>query len=393
MPRSSSSKQEDTCDPVMFVDGHYVGHDGFVVPKDFAEFYVRFPQYIRRWVRRHAYKSASKEDIEDWTQDLCVHMSSLPSMSKYRKAGKQDVVQTFDPFHHFGANLPRFQNYVNVCLANRFRTIRSIRSKSPLCCAERLFLSEETSDGECIDDRLCKLVSGQLRAAAVHSHKQMQDRLFVGEFIDFVRSENPRILLALEAIVITRTQREAARKLRMTNAAFGRLCSQLRELGQSILSRKARPQPQSRFERRCGTETSDSVFEISPPPAQRSAAPSGNCWNRVELYNQVWNQPLVKLANEYGISDVRIGKVCRKLKVAHPGRGYWAKRSVGQAVEQVPLPEFKDPPVVRRVKSKARLRKPPPWDRLRTLPGCLCTASTTSLRPLPFDSSPLLLDQ
>jgi hypothetical protein len=296
-------------------------------------------------------------------------MSSLPPTSKYRKAGKHDVVQTFDPFRHFGANLPRFQNYVNVCLANRFRTIRSILSKSPLCRAERLFLSEEISDGEGIDDRLCELVSGQLRATAVRSDKQMQDRLFVREFIDFVRSENPRILLALEAIVVTRTQKEAARKLRMTDAAFGRLCSQLRELGRSFLSRKARPQPQRHFERRCGTETSDSVSEISLPPAQGSVALSSNYWNRVELYNQVWNQPLVKLARKYGISDVRIGKVCRKLKVPHPGRGYWAKRTVGQAVEQVPLPEFKDAPVVRRLKSKSRSRKPPHWNRLRILPG------------------------
>jgi hypothetical protein len=125
-------------------------------------------------------------------------------------------------------------------------------------------------------------------------------------------------------LVVTRTQAEAVRKLRMTKAAFGRLCSQLRELGQSFLSRKARPQPQRHFEKRCGTETSDSVFEISLPRAQRSVALRSNYWNRVELYNQVWNQPLVKLANKYGISDVRIGKVCRKLQ-APPRTGLLGK--------------------------------------------------------------------
>jgi len=86
------------------------------------------------------------------------------------------------------------------------------------------------------------------------------------------------------------------------------------------------------------------------------------------LYNEVWHQPLVKLAKKYRISDVRIGKVCRKLKVPHPGRGYWAKRTVGQALEQVPLPEFKDAPVVRRLKTKSRRRKPPNSDRLRISP-------------------------
>jgi hypothetical protein len=80
-------------------------------------------------------------------------------------------------------------------------------------------------------------------------------------------------------------------------------------------------------------------------------------WNRLDLYNEVWDQPLVKLSRRYGISDVRLGKVCRKLNIPHPGRGYWAKRVVGQAVEQVPLPEFKGAPVVRRLKTQSRRQK------------------------------------
>jgi hypothetical protein len=54
-------------------------------------------------------------------------------------------------------------------------------------------------------------------------------------------------------------------------------------------------------------------------------------WNRVELYNEVWNQPLVKLARKYGISDVALGKACRKLRISHPGRGDWQRgRLAGQ---------------------------------------------------------------
>ena|ERR1035437_9839510 len=33
------------------------------------------------------------------------------------------------------------------------------------------------------------------------------------------------------------------------------------------------------------------------------------------------------------------------------GRGDWAKRTAGKAVKQLPLSEFKDPPVVRRLKA------------------------------------------
>jgi len=55
-------------------------------------------------------------------------------------------------------------------------------------------------------------------------------------------------------------------------------------------------------------------------------------WNRLDLYNEVWDQPLVKLSRRYGISDVRLGKVCRKLNIPHPDeaigrRGWSVKRS------------------------------------------------------------------
>ena len=358
------SQQGYTCDPVMFVDGHYIGHDGFVIPKDFPEFCARFPQHIRGWVRRHADKSASKEDIEDWTQDLCAHMSSLPATSKYREGGKQDVIQTFDPFRHYGANLARFLNYVNHCLANKFRTIHSARIKSPLCRAKRLFSSEETGDSVCIYGEFSELASEQLRAAAVRYHKQMQDRLFVGEFINFVRRENPRILAVLEAIAVTRTQEEAARKLRMTNVDFGRLCSQLRELGRSFV----RGKPRSR--QREQSSVRYKALKVDVATHDSSSQPlNAKFWNRIELYNEVSNQPIVKLARKYGISDVALGKACRKLRIPHPGRGDWAKRTAGKAVEQLPLPVFKDAPVVRRLKAKSRRRNPPNSDRLSTSPG------------------------
>jgi hypothetical protein len=76
-------------------------------------------------------------------------------------------------------------------------------------------------------------------------------------------------------------------------------------------------------------------------------------WNREELYKDVWEQPLTKLQSKYGVSNVAIGKACRKLKVPLPGRGYWAKLVAGHKVKQVPLPEYKDAPVVQRMKTEA----------------------------------------
>lgn len=49
-------------------------------------------------------------------------------------------------------------------------------------------------------------------------------------------------------------------------------------------------------------------------------------WNREELYEEVWSAPVRKVAKKYGISDVGLAKVCRKLSIPLPGRGYWTKK-------------------------------------------------------------------
>jgi hypothetical protein len=71
-------------------------------------------------------------------------------------------------------------------------------------------------------------------------------------------------------------------------------------------------------------------------------------WNREELYREVWEQPQVKVASKYGISAVRLGKVCRKLQIPLPGRGYWVKKEFGKPVQQASLPDVEDLPVVMR---------------------------------------------
>jgi hypothetical protein len=66
----------EKCDSFTFKDGRYVGSDRFVVPKNFGEFYERFPDYVRKWVSKHAGKSVPKQDLEDSTQDLLIHLVS-----------------------------------------------------------------------------------------------------------------------------------------------------------------------------------------------------------------------------------------------------------------------------------------------------------------------------
>jgi hypothetical protein len=220
-------------DPFTTRGGRYVGHDGFVVPKDFDEFDQRFPHYVRNWVRKHAEKSAQPEDLGDWTQDLLIHMRYLPPTSKYRKAGKQDIVQTFDPFKHHGANLRRFLNYINLCLANKFRTIHSARMKNPLCRTGNVSLSEQM-DAERwgqADDEYCLAHSEHLRKSSEHLEKQAQDRHRITEFTEFVSHEDSGVVPAMSAILATSTQADAARFLRTTDAGFTRMRNRLRQLG------------------------------------------------------------------------------------------------------------------------------------------------------------------
>ncbi|MNR15393.1 hypothetical protein D3C85_1319260 [compost metagenome] len=45
----------------------------------------------------------------------------------------------------------------------------------------------------------------------------------------------------------------------------------------------------------------------------------------VELFEKVWQTPMVKLAHDIGVSDVAVAKACRKAGIPLPGRGHWAK--------------------------------------------------------------------
>ena len=65
-------------------------------------------------------------------------------------------------------------------------------------------------------------------------------------------------------------------------------------------------------------------------------------WDRDELYGEVWSTPMKNLAKKYSISDVGLAKVCRKLMIPLPGRGYWARKEAGQNPKQPPLPPLKE---------------------------------------------------
>ncbi|WP_321968628.1 hypothetical protein [Paraburkholderia tropica] len=60
---------------------------------------------------------------------------------------------------------------------------------------------------------------------------------------------------------------------------------------------------------------------------------------REKLYELVWSEPMLKIAARYGVSSSYLARVCTRLRVPRPARGYWAKLAAGLHSKIPELPE------------------------------------------------------
>ncbi|NLK28805.1 MAG: hypothetical protein GX306_10775 [Clostridiales bacterium] len=60
---------------------------------------------------------------------------------------------------------------------------------------------------------------------------------------------------------------------------------------------------------------------------------------RVNLYNEIWAEPVQTVAKRYDMSDTALRKHCKRLDIPLPYRGYWAKLESGQKIERTRLPK------------------------------------------------------
>jgi hypothetical protein len=104
-------------------------------------------------------------------------------------------------------------------------------------------------------------------------------------------------------------------------------------------------------------------------------------WNREKLYEQIWAAPLRAVAREYGLSDVGLAKVCKKLKIPRPGLGYWRRKECGFKVNRPALPAVKSD---LRAVSRVPVDPPPkPMQILDpSLPPLIVPAVTATVHPL-----------
>ena len=59
---------------------------------------------------------------------------------------------------------------------------------------------------------------------------------------------------------------------------------------------------------------------------------------REALYAEVWAEPMTTVASRFGVSSSFLARICVRLAVPRPPRGYWARLAAGKRVTQPPLP-------------------------------------------------------
>ncbi len=59
---------------------------------------------------------------------------------------------------------------------------------------------------------------------------------------------------------------------------------------------------------------------------------------RKELYARVWSKPLTAVAKEVGLSSNALAKICNRLLVPYPTRGYWVQVTAGKKPPRPALP-------------------------------------------------------
>lgn len=106
---------------------------------------------------------------------------------------------------------------------------------------------------------------------------------------------------------------------------------------------------------------------------------------REKLYEQVWSEPMLKVAARFGVSSSYMARVCARMNVPRPALGYWAKLAVGKAPKQPPLPEARpwDELVWSRDGDSVRVAKPLP----KPPPAARRRPAATTPRP---DQHPLI---
>lgn len=102
--------------------------------------------------------------------------------------------------------------------------------------------------------------------------------------------------------------------------------------------------------------------------------------SREELYSLVWAKPMLRVAEDFGVSSSYMARVCTELRVPRPAQGYWTQVELGRAPERPALPPVRHGDVstwrpgatvgtveqtVKKIEAKARAQEGPPGERAK----------------------------
>jgi hypothetical protein len=232
----------------------------FVVPMNFDEFYAWKPEYVLNWVKKRLGRFSIDEEVEDWTQDLLIHLRYLPQGSKYRQPGAngrvqgcQDVIETYDPIQAYGASERRFRSHFNNILGNKFLTVQSKRQKNPVLRPGNLPIgvgSSERDSETVLGDEFVHANSDYLVSHSERIAKQHDDRLYTNQFKEFVMNTDPAVYPALEALEFTGTISEAAKHINVSDSEFTRLRNRLKQLAECFSEGTPVPKQRRQYKKR-----------------------------------------------------------------------------------------------------------------------------------------------
>ncbi len=238
-------------------DGHFVGDDGFVVPRNFNEFFERHPRYVRSRVRS-LWPTVSGAECDDRESELLIFLMTLPEKSGFRALGYngfpqgcEDRIQTFSPDRAYGASKPRFFHYLKMVLTNRAISLSVKALSNPIQRRSTLSLYSLDQKGTVIDEAYVYGLSNDRSAFRIDYEQEIENGILVAEFLGFVKIYNPELLEVIRAIQMTDTFIEAQHALGFPERLFSRARNRLVVLYCSF--EKGTSPPRQRKVYRCRT--------------------------------------------------------------------------------------------------------------------------------------------
>jgi hypothetical protein len=175
--------------------GHLVGDDGFVVPRDFAEFYALRPDFALI-MARSLLRGADPDRLEDFAQDIWQRLLS------------NRVVERFDPTRMHGCNNRRFYFYLKVCIVRMSHTRWDVSRREPV-----------TDSAAIVDDSEQGLTEENVHGRRLHpiTTLDLTSSIFLDQFRAYIHKRWPHksdvYLSVLDGIAAGQTQAEIAEGL------------------------------------------------------------------------------------------------------------------------------------------------------------------------------------